>query len=65
MDIEKIAKAIEVDAGISVEGLREGLAEMKAGIGRINQPEPFKHPELITDYNDKRMVCVFTRMRQW
>jgi putative transcriptional regulator len=39
MDIEKIAKAIEADAGMSVDGLREGLAEMKAGIGRINTPE--------------------------
>jgi putative transcriptional regulator len=39
MDIEKIAMAIETDAGMSVEGLREGLAEMKAGIGRINTPE--------------------------
>ena len=31
MDIEKIAKAIEADAGESIEGLRESLEEMQRG----------------------------------
>ncbi len=31
MDIEKIAKAIEADAGESIEGLRESLDEMRRG----------------------------------
>ncbi len=31
MDIDRIAKVIEDDAGQSIEGLRESLAEMKAG----------------------------------
>ena len=39
MDIEKIVKAIETDSGMSIDGLRDGLAEMNAGIGRINTPE--------------------------
>ncbi len=39
MDIEKIALAIEADAGISLDELRLGLAEMKDGIGRVNTPE--------------------------
>ena len=28
MDIEKIVKAIETDSGMSIDGLRDGLAEM-------------------------------------
>lgn len=39
MDIEKIAQAIEADAGITIEGIRDGLAEMEAGMGRVNTPE--------------------------
>jgi len=31
MDIEKIAKAIEADAGEAIEGLRESLCEMESG----------------------------------
>ena len=31
MDIEKIAKAIEADAGEPIEGLRESLDEMRRG----------------------------------
>ena len=31
MNIDRIAKAIEDDAGEPIEGLRESLAEMKAG----------------------------------
>ena len=31
MNIERIAQAIEDDAGESIEGLRESLTEMKAG----------------------------------
>ena len=31
MNIEKVAQAIEADAGMALEGLRESLADMKAG----------------------------------
>ncbi|MCQ8128389.1 type II toxin-antitoxin system MqsA family antitoxin [Methylomonas sp. WSC-6] len=34
MNIEKIAKAIEADAGQSLEDLRQSLAEMQASEGR-------------------------------
>ena len=40
MDINKIANAIELDAGQPIEGLHESLAEMKAGkIARTTTPE--------------------------
>ena len=39
MDIEKIAQAIEVDAGMVLDDLRQGLAEMQAGVGRITTAE--------------------------
>lgn len=39
MDIEKIAQAIEADAGMALDDLRQGLAEMQAGVGRITTPE--------------------------
>jgi hypothetical protein len=40
MNIERIAQAIENDAGESIEGLRESLTEMKAGnIARQYTPE--------------------------
>lgn len=39
MDIEKIAQAIEADAGMALDGLRQGLAEMQAGSGRVTTVE--------------------------
>lgn len=40
MDIEKIAKAIEADAGEALPELRQSLAEMQAeNIGRLTTPE--------------------------
>lgn len=39
MDIEKIAQAIEADAGMALDDLRQGLAEMQAGSGRVTTPE--------------------------
>ena len=40
IDLAKIAKAIEVDAGMALPGLSESLAEMRRGIvGRIHTPE--------------------------
>ena len=39
MDIEKIALAIEADAGMALDDIRQGLAEMKIGLGRITTPE--------------------------
>jgi len=38
IDLEKVAKAIEADAGESLPGLREALAEAKAGLGRVTTP---------------------------
>ena len=34
IDVEKLAAAIEADAGESLPDLRQALAEAKAGIGR-------------------------------
>ena len=39
MDIEKIAQAIEADAGMALEDIRQGLAEMKADVGRVTTAE--------------------------
>ncbi len=39
MDIEKIAKAIEADAGESLPDLRQALQEAKARVGRVTTPE--------------------------
>ena len=39
MDIEKIAKAIEADAGESLPDLRQALEEAKARVGRVTTPE--------------------------
>ena len=40
LDLEKMAKAIEADAGESLPGLRESLAEAKAGkFAAVHTPE--------------------------
>lgn len=39
IDIEKVAAAIEADAGASLPDLRQALAEAKAGLGRVTTPE--------------------------
>ncbi len=40
IDLDKITKAIKVDAGMALPGLSESLAEMRRGIvGRIHTPE--------------------------
>lgn len=39
MDIEKIAQAIEADAGMPLDDLRQGLVEMQNGIGLVHTPE--------------------------
>jgi putative transcriptional regulator len=39
IDIEKVAQAIEADAGEALPDLRQALAEAKAGIGRVTTPE--------------------------
>jgi putative transcriptional regulator len=38
-EIEKIASAIEADAGETLPDLRQALAEARAGLGRITTPE--------------------------
>lgn len=35
MDVEKVAQAIEADAGEALPDLRQALAEAKAGAGRV------------------------------
>ena len=39
MNIEKVAKAIEADAGFALPDLREALAQAQAGLGRVTTPE--------------------------
>ncbi len=40
IDIEKVAKAIEADAGEALPDLRQSLAEAKAGLhARVHTPE--------------------------
>ena len=39
MNIDKIAKAIEADAGESPPDLRQALEEVKARVGRVTTPE--------------------------
>lgn len=40
MDIEKVAKAVEADAGMELAGLRQSLADMQQGkADRIHTPE--------------------------
>ena len=39
LDIEKAARAIELDAGVPLPDLRQALEEAKAGIGRVTTPE--------------------------
>jgi putative transcriptional regulator len=39
INIEKVAQAIEADAGEALPDLRQALAEAKAGIGRVTTPE--------------------------
>lgn len=39
IDVEKVAKAIEADAGEALPDLRQALAEAKAGVGRVTTPE--------------------------
>lgn len=39
MDVEKIAQAIEADAGEALPDLRQALAEARAGAGRVTTPE--------------------------
>jgi putative transcriptional regulator len=39
MDIEKIAKAVEADAGMALPDLRQALAEAQAGVGRVTTRE--------------------------
>lgn len=40
LNVDKVAAAIEIDAGQPLAGLREALAEAKAGeVGRLHTPE--------------------------
>ncbi len=39
INIEKVAAAIELDAGESLPDLLQALAEAKAGLGRVTTPE--------------------------
>ncbi|CAK0740637.1 putative transcriptional regulator [Gammaproteobacteria bacterium] len=39
MDIEKVARAIEADAGMKLDDIRQGLEEMQAGVGRVTTVE--------------------------
>jgi putative transcriptional regulator len=39
INIDKVAAAIEADAGETLSDLRQALAEAKAGLGRVTTPE--------------------------
>ena len=39
LDIAKVAKAIELEAGILLPDLQQALEEAKAGMGRVTTPE--------------------------
>ena len=39
IDVEKVARAIEADAGEALPDLRQALAEAKAGMGRVTTPD--------------------------
>jgi len=39
MDVEKVARAIEADAGEALPDLRQALAEAREGMGRVTTPE--------------------------
>ena len=39
IDVEKVAAAIEADAGEALPDLRQALAEAKAGLGRVTTPD--------------------------
>lgn len=39
IDVERVAAAIETDAGEALPNLRQALAEAKAGLGRVTTPE--------------------------
>lgn len=39
INVEKVAAAIETDAGEALPDLRQALAQAKAGIGRVTTPE--------------------------
>jgi len=39
IDVEKVAAAIEADAGEALPDLRQALAQAKAGLGRVTTPE--------------------------
>ena len=39
LNLEMVAKAIELDAGIALPDLRQALEEAKAGMGRVTTPE--------------------------
>ncbi len=39
MDIEKVAKAIEADAGMPLPALRDAIAEATTGMGRVTTAE--------------------------
>lgn len=39
IDVEKVAAAIEADAGEVLPDLRQALAEAKAGLGRVTTPD--------------------------
>lgn len=39
MNIEKVAQAIEADAGMALEDLRQGLSEMQASVGSVTSAE--------------------------
>ena len=58
VDIEKIALAIEADAGMALDDIRQGLVEMQVGLGRITTPEHILiHTAFFKLISLERKVC--------
>ena len=60
IDVEKVAAAIEADAGEALPDLRQALAEAKAGIGRVTTPEIL----LCHAPRNEEVQCDFIRLRR-
>ncbi|MFI0546542.1 MAG: helix-turn-helix domain-containing protein [Brachymonas sp.] len=71
IDINKIAAAIEADAGEALPDLRQALAEAKAGQGRMTTPEQIlvrqarAHSGLTQSAFAQRIETPVSTLRDW
>jgi putative transcriptional regulator len=57
VNIEKIAKAIEADAGEPLPDLRQALEEAKARVGRVTTPEQMLVRQARSVWHEPIYVC--------